>query len=639
MAKSRFVETLVVGIKFKVDKSSLNRVKKLLAGADDALAKSASKVASKGLQTRLGRLRAIGSDIAEEFSRVGVVMGAAAVATVGVSTAIAGFAINQALSQDSLAKMAAALNTSTEELSALEFAADRSGISSSQLTTTLERLNRSATKAAQEGTSASGKAFKDLGISARDAAGNLKSPAELLPEIADGLLGVKDTGRASEIQIELLGRSALRMGALLGTGARGIKDLTDQAADFGAVIDSQAAANSEAFVDSLTNLKSTSGALARQLGDTVIPHLTGAFGATAEWLKTSDNFVRVGLQRAIAGITVVLNGLRTPLGQVTAGFTVLGAAVSVGGPLLKGLPLIGPAITSVGAALGLAAGPATALAAGIAFTVLAVDDLIVTIQGGDSVIRRMADAFGVGAETVDILGASVEITTDLIAIGFIVADDTIRTFIDGLADAVAWAGKLADQAADTFPVLQSVADAINSISLGIKNIPTVKDIFGNLAANLEGVADVTGRARTGELTEQETAAFGADFFGARIATSLESSAQRAETGRGFGFGEGKARRREIEDLGLALRQERGLGIGAGQFGAASRAGLENFVPGGEGALSTAASVAASAATFGLSTNIDLTINAGASLLEMADQAADQVRRQILAQESTIEGMQ
>ena len=650
-----FVETLVVGVRYQIDMGSLAVVTRSFKRSAASLSSAASKIADISRRS----LGVATAQLGATASVLGDVAGAAVVASV----ALGGFAINQALTQDATAKMAAALNTTTEELTALEFAADRSGISSSQLTTTLERLNRGATKAAQDGASPAAKAFRDLGISARDAAGDLKSPAELLPEIAQGLLGVTDTGRQSEIQIELLGRSALRMGALLGQGSRGIKDLTDQAADFGAVISSEAAANSEAFVDSLTNLKSTSAALGRQLGDALIPHLTKAFGATAEWLKTSDNFVRVGMARTIAALTVTLAALQTPLGQAVAGTVALAGSAKI----LEKIAL------RLGISLGVVTLPVAAVGAVVAVAVLAIDDLIVTMQGGDSVIRRMADSLGVGEEAVTILGASAEIATDLIAVGFIAAKEAVLLTIDGIAETAMWMGELVDVASVAFPALKGVAVALTAIGDAVSSIPNLPNLLlaqvPKIARGFEEAAEVTGRLRTGDLTEEETGkiagAFGASSqsnskIGTGVATLLESSAQRRETGAGFGLGRAVTRNEEIRSLGTSDRVRRGdiggainlggrssfadvqEGFGGGfgndftdaLLGSGVSGALDALLnPGGESRAAFGA--AGQLAGQGASTQVDLVISAGASFAEMARQAGAEVERTLLAQESAI----
>ena len=120
---AEFVETLLVGVKFEVDNASLQRTT------------SNFRRAAKGLKdvgAGIGKVGGIAfGRVASGMAQVGGAAVTMSASLVGAGVAIAGFGISQAISQDALAKMAAALNTTTEELSALEFAADRSGISSS----------------------------------------------------------------------------------------------------------------------------------------------------------------------------------------------------------------------------------------------------------------------------------------------------------------------------------------------------------------------------------------------------------------------------------------------------------------------------------------------------------------------------
>ena len=70
-----------------------------------------------------------------------------------------------------------------------------------------------------------------MGISARDATGNLKEPLPLFLETADALSKVEDANLRSAIAQNIFGRSAIDLLPTLSGGAAGITDLQAKYAD------------------------------------------------------------------------------------------------------------------------------------------------------------------------------------------------------------------------------------------------------------------------------------------------------------------------------------------------------------------------------------------------------------------------
>lgn len=108
----------------------------------------------------------------------------AALGAVGVGLSFAGLAAaikNVADDLDRLAKTSEKIGLPVEDLSALEHAAQQSGVEVGALETGLLRLNRSAADASR-GLKEPADAFAALGVSVTDANGKLKSTGQLLDE-------------------------------------------------------------------------------------------------------------------------------------------------------------------------------------------------------------------------------------------------------------------------------------------------------------------------------------------------------------------------------------------------------------------------------------------------------------------------
>jgi len=194
--------------------------------------------AFNSVQNSLGRLN----------SSVSSVTGSVAKLT-GVFAAIGATAfIKQTIdAADSLAKLAQKTGVAVETLSALSNAADLAGLSQEQLGSSLIKLNRSIAEAVS-GSREQIDAFAGLGISVRDASGNIKATDVVLAEIADRFSKASDGATKTQYAIALFGKAGADLIPLLNEGSAGLKE-------FGASIGEDFAKQSEIFNDNLTKIK------------------------------------------------------------------------------------------------------------------------------------------------------------------------------------------------------------------------------------------------------------------------------------------------------------------------------------------------------------------------------------------------
>ena len=82
---------------------------------------------------------------------------------------------------DGLGKMAQKVGVSVESLSALEYAGKLSDVSLEQLGTGLKKLSVSLNEVATNADGDAAAAFKAIGVSVKDASGNLRNADEVLP--------------------------------------------------------------------------------------------------------------------------------------------------------------------------------------------------------------------------------------------------------------------------------------------------------------------------------------------------------------------------------------------------------------------------------------------------------------------------
>lgn len=224
----------------------------------------------------------------------------AVAAVTGVVAAFGKMTSETAKVGDQLAKTSKRIGVSTESLSTLAFAAERSGANLESLTTGFRTLARNANEA-EKGTKTQKDAFDALGISVTGADGKLKDLDDLLLESADAFAGMENDTQAAALAQDIFGRSGLALLPMLKEGSAGISELQKRARDLGIEFSGKSAADAEAFVDAQTDLHEAMRGVRDTIGKALLPVLTklinwfvDGFVYVRRWAKENeDNFRKV----------------------------------------------------------------------------------------------------------------------------------------------------------------------------------------------------------------------------------------------------------------------------------------------------------------------------------------------------------
>ena len=216
------------------------------------------------------RSREMAREIDKAFKMVGAAVLAAGAAFVAMTKSIMD-------SADSMAKASRSIGISTESLSALQYAAELSGVSANELNQSLIRLNKSAADG--------NKAFDAMGISVRDAQGNLKATDTLLKEVSDRFSSYADGAAKSALAQEIFGRSGAQMISLLNEGSEGLSRMEAEAQRLGIVISGDLAKNSEALNDNLSKIALAAKGAAIEIAGPLIRALADV---TTRFLEASN---------------------------------------------------------------------------------------------------------------------------------------------------------------------------------------------------------------------------------------------------------------------------------------------------------------------------------------------------------------
>jgi phage-related protein len=205
----------------------------------------------------------------------------------------------------SVKSMGRIVGGTTEQVSGLRGAMQLSGVPVDQMNTLMTRFSVNLSKAGSA-TSATGKLLQSMGITATDAAGNIRPMADLLPELADQFQNMPNGADKTSAAIALFGRQGVAMLPFLSKGSEGIAELTAQAKGMGLVLDD---VSMKIFSDAKKATREFSAAIEGAkvaLGQSLLPivesvnnvfreRLTPILQEVAFWLNTNrENFAKLG---------------------------------------------------------------------------------------------------------------------------------------------------------------------------------------------------------------------------------------------------------------------------------------------------------------------------------------------------------
>ena len=166
----------------------------------------------------------------------------------------------------------------------------------------LKKLNVNIS-AAGNGSKEQAALFKALGVSVKDAAGNMRSADKVFADLADVFAGSADGANKTAIAVALLGKNGADLIPLLNGGKGALKDLGDEAKKLGIVLGADFAKNAEEFNDNLHKLQLSGQGLFVTLGSDLVKALGSAGKAAAEAAIEHGKLAGV-----LAGLDVLFHG-------------------------------------------------------------------------------------------------------------------------------------------------------------------------------------------------------------------------------------------------------------------------------------------------------------------------------------------
>lgn len=385
-------------------------------------------------------------------------------------------------SADAVSKQARALETTTEQLTQLNFAARLAVGGTDQLKVGLNQLGRALADSA-DSSSDTARLFKQLGIATKDAAGNLRGPVDVLFDVADAFNATEGAAAKASISQQLFGKGGKEFVDFLNQGSAAIREQGAELTALGGVFSGDTGQKAEDFNDNLTRLNETIKGIATTALPILLPPLLEVSNALVATLKSSNAagegatglvtvfktlaIVTVALVEGLRAIGVVVGTLLATsfehllilVNGVVQLFSVFGQNI---GTLISSIGTLIQSLTGLGSVFGalksgdfagaLAAGKTALAGIGDAGAKVAADFQKIFTDSGEvvaSTTLKMADNLVSGVQTAT---SSIEA----------IADETKKLFDSLEADSqtfkktVVEAGSAGGGAAGSKPQLQTL---------------------------------------------------------------------------------------------------------------------------------------------------------------------------------------
>lgn len=277
------------------------------------LLSSAANDAKFQLQAATERLGLLGS-VLGKLGPAGLIAGAS-IAALGVG--VTALVMPVARVGDEFFKLSQKTGVSVEALTALDYAAKLSDVSTEGLTKALQRLSVAMFDSQLEGAEGS-KALKALGVTATDTAGQMRPTEAVLLDLADKFSAMPDGADKAALAVKLFGKEGLAIIPFLNQGREGISALMEEAHRLGLVMSEDMARASEVFNDNLTRLSAIFEGVQRQIGAAVIPVLaafteeiilasgqTGGFGNELQRITARREAILGFLESVASGLAFI----------------------------------------------------------------------------------------------------------------------------------------------------------------------------------------------------------------------------------------------------------------------------------------------------------------------------------------------
>lgn len=296
------------------------------------------------LGARLGKLNSTANQVGGGLSRLagsaqGLVGGLGALVPLASGAGLMALAKSSIDAADNMNDLRQKTGASVESLSQFQQAAEKSGTTLDAVGGAMVKLNRNLAEGK------AGKSLQEIGISATDASGKLKSTDQIMLELAGKFEKMPDGAEKTALAMDLFGKSGAALIPMLNMGDEAIKKL-------GVTMTGEFAAQADELNDKFVDLQTGVTRLAVGLGTALMPALQVVTDALIGALNIFTQLPGP-LQAIVGGFTALVIGLAILAPAITAVVTIITAltALPVAATIAGWLGAAIPAVASITSAL------------------------------------------------------------------------------------------------------------------------------------------------------------------------------------------------------------------------------------------------------------------------------------------------
>lgn len=210
---------------------------------------------------------------------------------------------------DEAAKTSRQIGMSAQALQELRFAADRQGISNTEFTNSMIKMNRLVGES-RVGTGALTTFLRKSNPALLDQIKAVDNSEQAFKLLMNELNQIPNQMDKAALANAAFGRSGAKMLIMAEGGTSAIAALREEAKKYGGVISNETAANSEMLIDAMTNMKSSFQGVKNIIGGALIPAFTALSQKTADLVSGNKNLIGQKISSFFDRIKMAIDVLR-----------------------------------------------------------------------------------------------------------------------------------------------------------------------------------------------------------------------------------------------------------------------------------------------------------------------------------------
>jgi TP901 family phage tail tape measure protein len=251
--------------------------------------------------TGLARIGAAAANVGRQFAILGARVGSvaapmAALAATGAAGGLVAITRSTAALSDNLNNLAIRTGVSIATLQSLSDVAGRAGVQQNALAASLGRLNNSMVMAATGGNADLATAFRRMGIALRGPTGQIRTAAEVLPELADAFAANENPALRARMATLLFGEAGLALIPVLEGGSRAVREGQQRFQRYGFTMSREVAAANVAAHNQFEDLRIAIAGMSQAIGSRLAPVLGPIAERMAGWVAQNRELIasRIG---------------------------------------------------------------------------------------------------------------------------------------------------------------------------------------------------------------------------------------------------------------------------------------------------------------------------------------------------------